>query len=382
MITRVHAVDRGLDTGRGADWSLPPARCRVRCPLRCPLLAAMPGLSEDAWVTMDLIEAARAGDGDAFGQLIVPYEPELRALCYRMLGSAQDAEDALQEALLAAWQGLAGFEGRASLRTWLYRVVTTRCLNARRSASRRRGTTAPPGLAPPEPTRLGEVTWIEPYPDALLDGIADASPGPEARYEGREAISLAFVTALQQLPPRQRAVLILRDVLGFTASEAAQILGCTWIQRQAPRSGCPVPRGDLLPRGTHLPAGGNPGQRAAGVRRLPARTRSEDRPGQLTARTHPHRDPDLRDDPLRGQRADSRRTPRSPAGLSAPSSSRAPVSTSPTRRQTRRPPWRPPTITPSRSALADPRTGSSTAPRNASSATQPARRTPPRAPVK
>jgi RNA polymerase sigma-70 factor (TIGR02960 family) len=191
------------------------------------LLAAEPGVGEDAGVTMDLIEAARAGDGDAFGQLIAAYEPELRALCYRMLGSAQDAEDALQEALLAAWQGLAGFEGRASLRTWLYRVVTTRCLNARRSASRHRGTSAPPGLAPPEPTRLGEVTWIESYPDVLLDGIADAAPGPEARYERREAISLAFVTALQQLPPRQRAVLILRDVLGFTASEAAQVLGCT-----------------------------------------------------------------------------------------------------------------------------------------------------------
>jgi RNA polymerase sigma-70 factor (TIGR02960 family) len=144
-----------------------------------------------------------------------------------MLGSVHDAEDALQDALLAAWQGLAGFEGRASVRTWLYRVATTRCLNARRSARRRPRMSAPPGPAPPEPTRLGEATWLEPYPDRLLEGLADAAPGPEARYEAREAISLAFITAVQRLPPRRRAVLILHDVLGFTAAEAAQILGCT-----------------------------------------------------------------------------------------------------------------------------------------------------------
>ena len=178
-------------------------------------------------MTADLIGAALAGDGQAFGELIAPYERELRAHCYRLLGSAQDAEDALQEALLAAWQGLAGFEGRASLRTWLYRVVTTRCLNAQRSARRRREARALPGPVPPVPTRLGEVSWLEPFPDILLDGLADAAPGPEARYEARESISLAFITALQRLPPRQRAVLILRDVLGFTASEAAGILGCT-----------------------------------------------------------------------------------------------------------------------------------------------------------
>src|SRR5690242_19275803 len=205
-----------------------------------------------------------------------------------MLGSFADAEDALQDALLAAWQGLPGFEGRASVRTWLYRVATSRCLNARRSAQRRHGLAArpgspdgqgspdregppgrqgspggpgmpdregppgrqgspdgpglpggpgtlppgmlPPALAaahPPEPTRLGEVTWLEPYPDSLLEGLADAEPGPEARYEAREAISLAFVTAVQRLPPRQRAVLLLRDVLGFPASEAARILAVT-----------------------------------------------------------------------------------------------------------------------------------------------------------
>jgi RNA polymerase sigma-70 factor (TIGR02960 family) len=177
-------------------------------------------------VTADLIDLARAGDGEAFRQLVGPYERELQVHCYRMLGSVADAEDALQDALLAAWQGLAGFEGRASVRTWLYRVTTTRCLNVRRSARRRQGT-MPPGPAPPEPTRLGEVTWLEPCPDSLMEGLPDAEPGPEARYEAREAISLAFITAVQRLPPRQRAVLILRDVLGFAASEAARILGST-----------------------------------------------------------------------------------------------------------------------------------------------------------
>ena len=177
-------------------------------------------------MTADLIDLARAGDGEAFRQLVGPYERELQVHCYRMLGSVQDAEDAMQDALLAAWQGLGGFEGRASVRTWLYRVTTTRCLNVRRSARRRQGT-MPPGPTPPEPTRLGEVTWLEPCPDDLLTGLPDVEPGPEARYEAREAISLAFITAVQRLPPRQRAVLILRDVLGFAASEAARVLGTT-----------------------------------------------------------------------------------------------------------------------------------------------------------
>jgi RNA polymerase sigma-70 factor (ECF subfamily) len=177
-------------------------------------------------VTADLVDLARAGDGEAFRRLVGPYERELWVHCYRMLGSVQDAEDAMQDALLAAWQGIAGFEGRASVRTWLYRVTTTRCLNVRRSA-RRRPPAMPPGPVPPEPTRLGEVTWLEPCPDDLLAGLPDPGPGPEARYEAREAISLAFITAVQRLPPRQRAVLILRDVLGFAAGEAARILGGT-----------------------------------------------------------------------------------------------------------------------------------------------------------
>jgi RNA polymerase sigma-70 factor (ECF subfamily) len=178
-------------------------------------------------VTAELIDLARAGDGEAFRQLVGPYQRELQVHCYRMLGSVQDAEDAMQDALLAAWQGLGEFQERASIRTWLYRVVTTRCLNARRSARRRRGISTLPGPSPPQPTRLGEVTWLEPYPDDLLEGLAGGEPGPEARYETHEAISLAFITAVQLLPPRQRAVLILRDVLGFAAGDAAQVLGCT-----------------------------------------------------------------------------------------------------------------------------------------------------------
>jgi len=179
-------------------------------------------------VDTDLVDRARAGDEQAFGELVGPYRRELQVHCYRLLGSAQDAEDALQETLLAAWQGLAGFEGRGSLRSWLYQIATRRCLNALRSASRRpQMDWPPPGVELPEPTRLGEVVWLEPYPDLLLEGLADATPGPEARYEAREAISVAFIIALQLLPPRQRAALILRDVLGFRASEAADILEAT-----------------------------------------------------------------------------------------------------------------------------------------------------------
>ena len=178
--------------------------------------------------TVDLITRARAGDGDAFEALTQPYRRELHVHCYRMLGSFQDAEDALQDTLLSAWQGLDGFEQRASLRTWLYRIATNRCLNALRSASRRQAKEWDvPGVEPPEPTRLGEVPWLQPYPDTHLEGAVDASPGPEARYEQTESISLAFVTALQLLPPRQLAVLVLRDVLGFHADEVADMLDST-----------------------------------------------------------------------------------------------------------------------------------------------------------
>ena len=179
-------------------------------------------------MTADLISRARAGDGDAFRELTEPHRRELQVHCYRMLGSFQDAEDALQDTLLAAWQGLGGFEGRASIRTWLYRIATNRCLNALRSASRRPAREWDiPGVEPPEPTRLGEVVWLEPFPDALFEGAIGVPSGPEARYEQTESISLAFVTALQALPPRQLAVLILRDVLGFHAREVAGMLDST-----------------------------------------------------------------------------------------------------------------------------------------------------------
>jgi RNA polymerase sigma-70 factor (TIGR02960 family) len=178
--------------------------------------------------TADLIARARAGDDGAFAELTGPHRRELQVHCYRMLGSLQDAEDALQDTLLAAWQGLDGFEGRASLRTWLYRIATNRCLNALRSASRRPAKEWDvPAVEPPEPTGLGEVVWLEPYPDTLLADATDAPLGPAARYEQTESISLAFVTALQVLPPRQLAVLILRDVLGFHAREVADMLDST-----------------------------------------------------------------------------------------------------------------------------------------------------------
>jgi len=179
-------------------------------------------------VAADLIVRARAGDGDAFRELTERHRKELLVHCYRMLGSFQDAEDALQDTLVAAWQGLAGFEGRASLRTWLYRIATNRCLNARRSASRRPAKPWDiPGVDPPPPTRFGEVAWLEPFPDAMLEGAIDVPLGPEARYERNESISLTFVTALQLLPPRQLAVLILRDVVGFAANEVAEMLDAT-----------------------------------------------------------------------------------------------------------------------------------------------------------
>jgi RNA polymerase sigma-70 factor (ECF subfamily) len=178
-------------------------------------------------VTQRTLTRARAGDESAFRELTDPYRRELLVHCYRILGSAQDAEDLVQETLLAAWRGIEQFQGRASLRTWLYRIATNRCLNALRDAGRRpRELPATPDLPPdpPEPTRRAEPIWLEPYPDTLLADISDDAPGPDARYETREAIALAFVAGLQHLPPAQRAVLVLRDVLGFPAAEVAEML--------------------------------------------------------------------------------------------------------------------------------------------------------------
>src|SRR5919106_6575582 len=148
----------------------------------------------------DLIGMAKAGNADAFQELVEPYRRELLVHSYRMLGSFQDAEDVIQESFVAAWLALGEFDGRASIRTWLYRIATNRSLNARRSASRRPATEWQlPQVDPPEPTRLGEIAWLEPFPDALLGGAIDVPLGPEARYEQAESISLAFVTALQIL---------------------------------------------------------------------------------------------------------------------------------------------------------------------------------------
>jgi RNA polymerase sigma-70 factor (TIGR02960 family) len=177
-------------------------------------------------VTEQTLNRARAGDEEAFRELTDPYRRELQVHIYRIVGSPQDAEDLLQETLLSAWRGLEGFEGRASMRAWLYRIATNRSLDALR-ASRRRAEDMQRMTDMPEPTRYGEAVWLEPFPDVLIEGIPDRAPGPEARYEAKEAIALAFIVGLQHLPPQQRAVLVLRDVLGFRAGEVAEMLETT-----------------------------------------------------------------------------------------------------------------------------------------------------------
>ena len=177
----------------------------------------------------ELLEAARGGDENAYGRLIEPHRAELHAHCYRMLGSVHDAEDALQDALLRAWRGLKRFEGRSSLRSWLYRIATNTCLDVIARRPKRvlpidYGPAADPHQAPGEP--LVESVWVEPYPDETL-GLEDGLAAPEARYEQREAVELAFIAALQHLPANQRAVLVLREVLGFSAKEAAEVLETT-----------------------------------------------------------------------------------------------------------------------------------------------------------
>ena len=184
----------------------------------------------------DLVDLARAGDEAAFTAVVIPHRRELHVHCYRMLGNFEDADDAVQETLLAAWRGIGEFGGRASMRTWLYRIATNTCLNMLRGATRRPqpassarpvpvGVPAHLPATTPAPSGHTEVTWLQPYPDALLDDLPADALGPESVAMRNEAISLAFTTALQLLSPRARAVLVLRDVLGFTGREAGGILG-------------------------------------------------------------------------------------------------------------------------------------------------------------
>jgi RNA polymerase sigma-70 factor (ECF subfamily) len=173
-----------------------------------------------------LLDTARAGDETAFARLIEPYRGQLHAHCYRMLGSVHDAEDALQEVSLRAWRGLGRFEGRSSLKSWLYTIATNTCLNQIEKRPKRvlpidYAAAADPHGGPGEP--VVESVWVEPYPDELI-GVEDELAGPEARYEQRESVELAFIAALQVLPANQRAVLILREVLGFSAQEVADAL--------------------------------------------------------------------------------------------------------------------------------------------------------------
>jgi RNA polymerase sigma-70 factor (ECF subfamily) len=190
----------------------------------------MPGASTGA-ATDDraLLERAREGDEGAFTRLVEPHRCELHSHCYRMLGSVQDGEDALQDALLRAWRAIARFEGRSSLRSWLYTITTNTCLDQIARRPKRvlpidHGPATDPDVGPGEP--LLESVWIEPYPDEILS-VEDGYAAPEARYERRETVELAFVAALQHLPGSQRAVLIQREVLGFSAKEVAESLQTT-----------------------------------------------------------------------------------------------------------------------------------------------------------
>jgi len=189
------------------------------------------------------LKAAQDGDEQAFAELVEPFRRELHVHCYRIMGSVDDADDVLQEVLLAAWKGLPEFAGRSSVRTWLYRIATTRSLNAVRDQARRPRPAPTPAFEPPPPTDHFDLPHLQPYPDALVDAL-----DPAGRAVARESIELAFVVALQRLPPRQAAALVLCDVLDFSLAEAADLLGTSPVATkgllQRARSAAPVPRGN------------------------------------------------------------------------------------------------------------------------------------------
>ncbi len=206
-------------------------------------------------MSSSILERARAGDGRAFEELTAPYVRELHVHCYRMLGSLADADDLLQETLIAAWRGLDGYAGRASVRAWLYRIATNRCLNAIRNSRRRIPPEPIPPFRPPAPSRRGEVTWLNPYPGAWLDELAD--PGPEVRFEMRQSVELAFVTVLQRMPPRQAAALVLVDVIGFSTAEVAGMLHSTPTAIKAALQRARASLADHSAGRRHEPAGGS-----------------------------------------------------------------------------------------------------------------------------
>jgi RNA polymerase sigma-70 factor (ECF subfamily) len=207
-----------------------------------------------------MLGPAQRGDRRAFQEITEPLRAEIQLHCYRMLGSLQDAEDLVQETFLRAWRGLATFEGRSSFKNWLYRIATNACLNAiasQKSARRRPlpTTEGPSSDREPEGGPATELAWLEPYPDAALVGVGEPAPAPDTRYEMRESVQVAFIAAIQNLPPRQRAVLLLRDVLGWSASESAELLDTSVA---AVNSALQRARGTLADRFPHGEPGRSP----------------------------------------------------------------------------------------------------------------------------
>lgn len=209
----------------------------------------------------ELLARAADGDEEAFRQVTTQHQSELQRHCYRILGSVQDAEDMVQESLLSAWRGLPTLDDGGSLRAWLYRIATNRCLDSLRSSRRRPPRTLEPPSAPPTPTRIGEVTWLQPYPDDLLETVPDSAPGPDAMHEAKETIELAFIAALQTLPPAQRSALVLREVLSFTTREVANMLDTTEDSVKGLLKRARATLATQLPERDAAPAAGSPAER-------------------------------------------------------------------------------------------------------------------------